>query len=120
MRVFLVCALVLCSQCKMPQAPSVPEMEVTPTLTRTMYDKGCAMCHGPDGKGETSMGKALDPRPRNLANPEWQRATTDDRIKQVILKGGEVNGLSAAMPANDLTSAQVAGLVKLIRSFEVK
>jgi len=50
----------------------------------TLYKTKCAMCHGPDGKGETPMGKKLNVR--DLGSPEVQKQT-DAQLTAIISKG---------------------------------
>jgi mono/diheme cytochrome c family protein len=48
------------------------------------YKAKCAMCHGPDGKGETATGKAL--KAGSFATPEVAKMYDDD-LATVITKG---------------------------------
>lgn len=79
----------------------------------------CVPCHGASGHGDGSASATLDPKPRNLADPEWQKSVTDDFIQKIIKVGGAGVGKSAAMPSNpDLTSSQVVTALKdKVRSF---
>jgi mono/diheme cytochrome c family protein len=76
------------------------------------YKAKCAMCHGPDGKGETAMGKKLSLK--DLASAEVQKAT-DTEISDTISKG------KGKMPASKtLTPDQVKDLVAFVRSLGKK
>jgi len=78
----------------------------------TLYKSKCAMCHGPDGKGETAMGKKLGLK--DLASAEVQKAT-DAEINDTISKG------KSKMPASkSLTPDQVKDLVGFVRSLGKK
>jgi mono/diheme cytochrome c family protein len=80
----------------------------------------CSVCHGQDGRGDGPGSAALDPKPRNYHDEEWQERTTDEEIRQAILYGGAAVGKSPSMVANpDLTSKPevVAALTQLIRRF---
>jgi len=80
----------------------------------------CAVCHGQDGRGDGPGSAALDPKPRNYHDEEWQEQVTDEEIRQAILYGGAAVGKSPSMVANpDLTSKPevVAALTQLIRGF---
>lgn len=84
------------------------------------FSTRCASCHGADGKGTGPAAAALNPKPRNFGDKDWQKATTDDQIKKTITQGGAAVGKSAIMPAQpDLDSQPVVldGLVKVIRDF---
>jgi cytochrome c6 len=73
------------------------------------YKAKCAMCHGPDGKGETATGKAL--KAGSFAAPEVAKMSDDD-LASAIAKGKN------KMPAYEksLKPDQIKGLVAYIRS----
>ena len=86
-----------------------------------IYKERCETCHGPGGKGDGPGAAALDPKPRTFANAAWQNATSDERIKKVIVEGGKANGLSESMAPNpDLKDKPevLAALVKKVRKFQ--
>ena len=41
------------------------------------WDKNCAMCHGKDGKGQTTVGRKL--QIKDFTDPKIQAAFTDDQ-----------------------------------------
>ena len=75
------------------------------------YKAKCAMCHGPDGKGETPTGKAM--KVRSLTSDEVKKES-DAELTGIIVKG------KGKMPAYDkkLTDDQIKDLVKFIRSLK--
>lgn len=80
----------------------------------------CAVCHGPEGRGDGPGSAALDPAPRDYHDPAWQDSVTDQEIESVIMYGGAAIGLSPTMVANpDLVSKPevVAALREIIREF---
>jgi cytochrome c551/c552 len=82
------------------------------------YEARCVTCHGPHGRADGIAGLSLHPRPRDFADPAWQRATDDLRIRDVIHDGGFAHGLSASMPAQpDLGAGDLDALVRCVRSF---
>jgi high-affinity iron transporter len=82
-----------------------------------VYAERCSRCHGDAGRGDGFAGRSLHPQPRDFADPVWQAATTDERIRAVIRHGGRVAGLSALMaPHEDLSDEQLDALVAYIRS----
>ena len=86
-----------------------------------IYDSRCAMCHGSRGAADGVAAASLHPPPRNFTDATWQRATSDERIHDVVHDGGFAHGLSAAMPAQpDLSPADVGALTACIRSFAAK
>ena len=82
-----------------------------------IFQTRCFVCHGRGGKGDGPSAIGLGANPRNFTDPQWQRSTSDDRIRKVIREGGEAVGESDAMPPNgDLTGAQIDALVGYLRS----
>jgi mono/diheme cytochrome c family protein len=79
----------------------------------TLFKAKCAMCHGPDGKGEVPMGKKLSAR--NLGSTEVQ-GQSNAQLTEVLTKGKN------KMPAYDgkLSKEQIAQLVAYIREFAKK
>lgn len=78
-----------------------------------LYKAKCAACHGADGKGETTMGKAN--KLRDLGSPHVQKQSDED------LAGIITNGKNK-MPAygKSLKPEQVKDLVAFIRSLAKK
>jgi len=72
------------------------------------YKAKCTMCHGEDGKGNTSAGKNLGVR--DLSSHDVQQASDSD-LTQIIEKGKN------KMPAygTKLSDAQIKDLVAYIR-----
>jgi mono/diheme cytochrome c family protein len=71
----------------------------------------CAMCHGPDGKGDTSMGKTL--KLRDLGSAEVQ-SQSDADLTGIITSG------KGKMPKYDgkLTADQIKDVVKYVRTLK--
>ena len=85
-----------------------------------MFATVCVTCHGADGSGRGPAAEALNPKPRNYTDPQWQASVTDDQIKEIILKGGQGVGKSPMMPGQPQLAEQpevLDGLVKIIRAF---
>lgn len=82
----------------------------------SMYARLCAKCHGENGKGDPL--RYLDERP-DFTSATWQAQVSDQRIRLVILKGGEALGLNEEMPSWQglVTDREVDRLVETIRSF---
>ncbi len=79
----------------------------------TLFKSKCAMCHGPDGKGEVAMGKKLGAHDLNSAEVQKQ---SDAQLTEVVTKGKN------KMPAYDgkLSKEQIAQLVAYIREIGKK
>ncbi len=82
-----------------------------PAETGADLFKKCAVCHGPDGKGQTAMGKNL--KLRDLASADVQKQSDAD-LTTIITKGKN------KMPASEgkLTKEQIDSLVKYIRTLK--
>ena len=76
-----------------------------------LFKSKCAMCHGPDGKGQTAMGKNLNLRDFGSAQVQSQ---SDANLTNIITNGKN------KMPKYDgkLTSDQISDLVKYIRTLK--
>lgn len=76
------------------------------------YKAKCAMCHGPDGKGETATGKTM--KVKDFSSEEVQKMSDAD-LSAAISSG------KGKMPAyKTLTADQVKDLVAYIRTFGKK
>lgn len=83
-----------------------------------IFQTRCYTCHGMQGKGDGPGSTALDPKPRNFQDQEWQASVSDEHIATIIQYGGAAVGRSPTMPGNpDLTSRPevVAALVQYVR-----
>ena len=80
--------------------------------TSELYRKRCAGCHGQPAKGDGPAGKARNPRTPDFADSAQVARITDDRLTEVISKGGK------GMPAygHILRPSEVHELVGYIRS----
>ena len=74
-----------------------------------IYKTKCAACHGPDGKGDTAVGKKLGVR--DFASPEVQKQS-DDELAAIINDGKN------KMPAykKSLKPEEVKALVAFIHA----
>lgn len=76
-----------------------------------LFKAKCAPCHGPDGKGATSMGKVL--KVRDLSSAEVQKQS-DAELTEMIENG------KGKMPAykGKLSTADIKELVSYIRTLK--
>jgi mono/diheme cytochrome c family protein len=102
---------------------AVAAEQIPPAATKEaedIYKNRCTMCHGPSGKGDGPVGAALNPKPRDLGDPAWQKSVTDEHIEKIIQGGGSAVGKSPLMPANpDLASKPdvIKALRAMVRKF---
>jgi mono/diheme cytochrome c family protein len=85
-----------------------------------IYKARCTMCHGSFGKGDGPAAAALNPKPRDLGDPAWQKSVADEHIEKIILSGGPAVGKSPLMPANPDLSAKpdvIRALRIMVRNF---
>jgi len=82
----------------------------------------CSACHGETGKGDGAASASLDPKPANFADAAFWKGKDDAYLTKVIKEGGAAVGKSPLMAGWGavLKDDQVAGLVKLIKSFKSK
>ena len=75
------------------------------------YKAKCSTCHGPDGKGDTAMGKTM--KVKDLGSAEVQKQSDAD-LTTIVEKGKK------PMPGYEgkLTKEQIDGLVKYVRSLK--
>lgn len=76
-----------------------------------IYKAKCAMCHGADGSGNTTMGKSM--KLRDLRSPEVQKQS-DAELTKVTADG------KGKMPAykGKLTDAEISALVAHMRTLK--
>jgi cytochrome c5 len=109
-----------------PQAAPVaqaPAAAAPKETAQDVYNTRCVPCHGSQGVGDGVAAAALNPKPRNYTDAEWQKTVTDDQLKKAIVEGGAAVGKSATMPPNPDLAAKpeiVDGLVAIIRGFGAK
>jgi mono/diheme cytochrome c family protein len=86
-----------------------------------IYTQYCALCHGPQGKGDGSLSANLDPKPRNHTDGAYMNALSDAHLLKVIGDGGASVGLSPIMPPWKaiLSAQQIQDLVAFVRTLAV-
>ncbi|HEX2253508.1 MAG TPA: cytochrome c [Thermoanaerobaculia bacterium] len=80
---------------------------------RALYLSYCAMCHGPEGRGDGPRAGILASRPRDMTSPRWQAAMSPRRTYAAIHAGRPASG----MPSwRSLDEEQIWDLVAYVRS----
>jgi len=80
-----------------------------------LYNRNCARCHGPDGRGDTAQGKVFNAP--NFTDPDWWKknasTTSSKQLRSAVSRG------KAGMPAfaKKLTRAEINLLVDRVRAF---
>jgi cytochrome c553 len=81
------------------------------------WDKVCAKCHGPDGKGQTKMGAKLGIR--DYTDAKVQAAFTDQEAFKALKEGlKDKDGKLLMKPVEGLTDDEIKALVAQVRSFK--
>jgi len=81
---------------------------------KALYQQHCVVCHGSDGRADTSVGHLLRPRPRNFADPIEMARLTVDRIYRSIKEGRP--GTAMAAWKQVLTETEIGDLIDYIHS----
>jgi mono/diheme cytochrome c family protein len=118
----LVVVLASCGRKPAVKAASIAREPASPgyelRLGRLTYQHYCQTCHGETGAGDGFNAFNLDPRPRDISDPAFQKKKTDAELADAIRRGGAGVGLSALMPpwGHTLSPAQVDQVVLYLRS----
>ena len=87
-----------------------------------IFQKQCAVCHGPMGKGDGAIVAALKPeatKPSNLADAQWTHGSTDGEIF-VVIRDGIGPKFEMKGQKGKLTDQDMWNLVNYIRSIGPK
>jgi mono/diheme cytochrome c family protein len=81
------------------------------------WEKNCAKCHGPDGKGKTKMGEKVGVK--DYTDAKVQDKMKDDEMAKAI-KEGVKDGEKTKMKAfgDTLSDEEIKALVKHVREFK--
>jgi mono/diheme cytochrome c family protein len=71
----------------------------------------CAMCHGPDGAGQTPTGKVM--KVRDLRTAEVQKMSDADLVKVVTDGKGKMPAYKGKLPDADITA--VVGFIRTLK-----
>jgi len=85
---------------------------------KATYDKMCASCHGPGGKGDGPAAKMLKPAPQEFAAA--LKGKSDADIMKTVKEGGKAVGKAASMPAYGakMSDDQIKGIVEYIKGLK--
>ena len=96
--------------------PSIYEMEIG----KQTFQAYCAGCHGDAGQGDGFNSFSLDPHPRDLSDPVFQKSKSNADLADTIRRGGAGVGLSSLMPpwGHTLNARRVDAVVLYVRSLK--
>ena len=90
---------------------------VTAGDVKENWEKLCAKCHGPDGKGETKMGQKLEIK--DLTNAKLQAELKDEQAFKAIKEGiKDKEGKIKMKPAEGVTDDEIKALVSHVRTLK--
>lgn len=94
--------------------PSQYELQIG----KDVYQTYCLGCHGETGAGDGFNSFNLDPRPRDLSDPAFQKKKTTAELADAVRRGGTGVGLSSLMPpwGHTLDPRRVDAVVLYVRS----
>ena len=103
-----------------PAAAPEPALGYELRLGREVYRHYCHTCHGETGAGDGFNAFNVDPHPRDLSDPAFQKARNDAALADAIRRGGAGVGLSPLMPpwGRTLSPDQVDQVVRYIRTLK--
>jgi mono/diheme cytochrome c family protein len=84
---------------------------------KAVWEKDCAKCHGPDGKGDTKMGKKAGAK--DYTDAKVQAEMKDDQMAKSI-KEGVKDGDTVKMKAfgDALSDDEIKALVAYVRTLK--
>ena len=80
------------------------------------WDKNCAKCHGPDGKGDTKMGRKLEIK--DFTDAKVQAALKDDAMFKAIKEGVKDGDKTRMKAVEGLSDEEMKALVAYVRAFK--
>jgi mono/diheme cytochrome c family protein len=80
------------------------------------WDKNCAKCHGPDGKGDTKMGKKLEIK--DFTDAKYQASLKDDAMFKAIKEGVKDGEKTRMKAVEGLSDEEMKALVTYVRAFK--
>jgi mono/diheme cytochrome c family protein len=70
-----------------PLPPGMKKSELDVKVGEQIYRQYCAYCHGDKGDGNTALGRALIPRPRDFTNAQMMSHLDSKQLAQAIAHG---------------------------------
>ena len=91
----------------------IPALNASADTTNAVYLKNCAICHGKDGKAQTSIAGKLGVK--DLSHSKL----SDAQIEQQIREGRPADQNSSKMPAfkDRLTDEEIKSLITAVKEF---
>ncbi|MDI3464563.1 MAG: hypothetical protein OJF50_003384 [Nitrospira sp.] len=90
--VVLGCVLAASAWCLTAQGVSAAEGDAA--KGKSIYQSKCVTCHGPEGKGDGPVGKALKPPAGDFSNAESKKKSADE-LRAIIENGKPKTSMAA-------------------------
>jgi mono/diheme cytochrome c family protein len=115
---FAMAALLAAALVGVSHAPARGAAGGNPKAGKEQYDRLCAVCHGPTGKGDGQGLRGMPVHPKSFSDAAALRSVTDQALFDAIQKGGAATGKSPMMPpfGTQLNEGQIRDLVAYLRS----
>jgi mono/diheme cytochrome c family protein len=86
---------------------------------QAIFETSCAVCHGPQGKGDGPGSAELNPKPADLSDSQMMSDLTDGYLFWRVSEGGQMEPFNSAMPPwkAALSEEQRWQVISFIRSF---
>ncbi len=91
-------------------------ISATAADAKAVWEKDCSKCHGPNGKGQTTMGKKLGVK--DYTDAKVQAEMKDEQMVKAIKEGVKKDDKTLMKAFPDLSDADVKALVAHIRAFK--
>ena len=80
------------------------------------WEKSCKKCHGPDGKGNTTIGKKVDIK--DFTDAKYQDSLKDETMFKAIKEGVKDGDKTRMKAAEGLSDEEMKALVAYVRKFK--
>lgn len=80
------------------------------------WEKDCKKCHGPEGKGDTAIGKKLEIK--DFSDPKVQASLKDEAMFKAIKEGVKQGDRTRMKAAQGLSDDEIKALVAYVRAFK--
>jgi len=96
---------------------AIPAVPLLAADAKALYEKECSKCHGPDGKGDTKMGKKLGAK--DYTDAKVQADLKDDAAFKAIKEGlKDKEDKTLMKPIEGASDDEIKGLVSYMRTFK--
>jgi mono/diheme cytochrome c family protein len=101
-----------------PGAVAAPATERDVQAGKALFDRQCASCHGPQGRGDGPSAAAFATKPADLTDGRLMNPLPDEFLVNVIRHGGPAEGLAPTMPPFEkfLNPGQTTQVIAYVRS----